>query len=712
MRALPRHLAVRGRGRYSGVMGRALLAFLVLLFAGAAALPAAAQIDRTPKVQARLIAETGEIAPGGTVAVALEEIIRPGWHTYWINPGDAGAPTELAWEMPAGWKAGAIEWPYPRHLPVGPLMDYGYEGTVWLLASVTAPADARPNDIVMLKAHGSWLVCKEICIPEEGELALSLTVRAAPLAPYATVAEKFAAARAKLPAPSPWPVHFAAGEALDLFVAAPSLAAARPKDAQFFPLHQGAIAGAAPQAMGFADGGLVLRLARGAKLKDALDGVLVLTSSDGSVQALDVHATPGPVPKADFSQSGGGLGIPLAVLFALLGGLILNVMPCVLPVLAMKAFGIANKAHADKGEAAREGLSYGAGAVLSFLALGAAIVILRAGGEAVGWGFQLQSPVVVAAFALLIFAVGLNLSGVFEIAGGITGGDAFTRRGGPVGAFFTGVLAVAVAAPCTAPFMAAALGYALVQDIGVSLLVFFALGVGFALPFVAIALSPALLRLLPKPGPWMVRFRQALAFPMYAAAAWLLWVLTQEAGPEGLVAALGAMLAIAFAAWVWGASRSATPRWRHVGTATATIAFALGLFSLSFADTGKAGAASSVSIAPAGIASEPYSKARLAALRAENRPVFVDATAAWCITCLVNEKVALSGTRLRAAFARNNVAYLVADWTNRNPEITALLEAHGRSGVPLYLYYAPGAADAKVLPQILTEGDILSAIGG
>ncbi len=439
--------------------------------------------------------------------------------------------------------------------------------------------------------------------------------------------------------------------------------------------------------------------------------MLVLTSADGSVQALDIHATPGAVPPAKFGERGGSLGIPLAVLFALLGGIILNLMPCVLPVLAMKAFGIANKAHADKGEAAREGLAYGIGAVLSFLVLGGAVVGLREAGQAVGWGFQLQTPIVVAGFALLIFAVGLNLSGVFEIAAGITGGDAFTRRGGSVGAFFTGVLAVAIAAPCTAPFMAAALGFALTQTIAIALLVFLALGIGFALPFVVIAFSPALLRLLPKPGLWMVRFRQALAFPMYGAAAWLLWVLTQEAGANGLVAALAAMIALAFSAWAWGVSRHATSHWRHVGSVAAALGLLLALAALAVTGTGQGRATTSLSAAPSGIASEPYSTARLASLRAENRPVFVDATAAWCITCLVNEKVALSGSRLREAFAKNKIAYLVADWTNRNPEITALLEAHGRSGVPLYLYYAPGAAQAKVLPQILTESAVLSAIG-
>jgi thiol:disulfide interchange protein DsbD len=693
-------------------MGRALLAIFAILLAWVPAAPAQAQIDSAPKVHARLIPEQGEIAPGGTVTIAFEQVIRPGWHTYWINPGAAGAPSALNWKLPKGWKAGPIEWPYPKRLPIGQLMDYGYEGTVWLLTTVTAPADAKPGTTLTLTATGQWLVCKEVCIPEDGALSLPLTVSAKPAAPYATMAEKFAAARARLPSASPWPVHFAKTDgALDLFVAAPQLAAAHPKDAQFFPLKPGEITDFAPQHMGFAAHGLVLHMKPGKGVKDTLTGVLVLTSADGSVRALDINATPGAVPASHLAGGAGGLGLRLAVLFALLGGIILNLMPCVLPVLAMKAFGIANKAHADKGEAAREGLAYGFGAVLSFVVLGGAVVALREAGQAVGWGFQLQSPIVVAGFALLMFAVGLNLSGVFEIAAGITGGDAFTRRGGPLGAFFTGVLAVAIAAPCTAPFMAAALGFALTQTITIALLVFLVLGIGFALPFVAIAFSPALLRLLPKPGLWMVRFREALAFPMYGAAAWLLWVLTQEAGAGALVATLAAMIALAFAAWAWGVSRHANSHWRHIGAFAAAVGLALGLAALLVTNSGQGGQVSSVSAAPKGIASEPYSRAKLASLRAENRPVFVDATAAWCITCLVNEKVALSDSRVRETFAKHKIAYLVADWTNRNPEITALLQAHGRSGVPLYLYYAPGAARAKVLPQILTADDVLTAIG-
>jgi thiol:disulfide interchange protein DsbD len=316
----------------------------------------------------------------------------------------------------------------------------------------------------------------------------------------------------------------------------------------------------------------------------------------------------------------------------------------------------------------------------------------------------------VAAFALLVFAVGLNLSGVFEFSN-ITAGDALARRGGKLGAFFTGVLAVAVAAPCTAPFMAAALGYALTQPAALALLVFLALGIGFALPFVLIGLMPGLLRFLPKPGMWMLRFKQALAFPMYAAAVWLVWVLQQQAGDLGLAAVLAAMLALAFAAWVWTASRDAGPRWRITGAVLAVLALLAALSSLVAIARSSVTPAAAAHTETAGMPSESYSDAKLAQYRAARRPVFVDATAAWCITCLVNERVALSGTAVHEAFAKKHIAYLLADWTNRDAAITVLLQSHGRSGVPLYLYFAPGADDAVVLPQVLTEGEVLKTIG-
>jgi len=694
-------------------MSRAALPLAVLSIAAFLAAPASAQLDHAPKVEARLVAEQSEIAPGKTVTVALVEDIRPGWHTYWVNPGEAGEPTEIQWTLPAGWSAGPIHWPYPKRIPTGPLMDYGYEGAPWLLVDITAPATAS-GQMVTLKAAANWLVCKDVCIPKQATLTLPLNVSALPQAPYATVAEQFAAARAKLPTPSPWPIVFHANGPLDLFIASPQLGSSQLRDASFFPLEQGDIVGMAEQKFAPAQGGIVLRLASGhraAALK-TLAGVIVLTSADGSVQALDVKAAPGAVPAANFaSADNSDIGLAWALLFALVGGLILNLMPCVLPILAMKALSVASKAGADKREAAHEGLAYGAGAVLSFAALGMAVIALRASGAAVGWGFQLQEPAAVGAFALLIFAVGLNLSGVFELAGGMVAGDALTRKGGALGAFFTGVLAVAVAAPCTAPFMAAALGFALTQSAVSALAIFVALGVGFAAPFVAVGLSPALLRLLPKPGAWMLHFKQLLAFPMYGAAAWLVWVLAQEAGPQGLVLALAGMLALAFAAWVWDSSRNAGVRWRAVGAIAALLALIGALSTLVFLEQSQPVAAAQA-MTREGIPSEAYSEARLSELRAQHRSVFVDATAAWCITCLVNEKVALSSAPVRAAFAQKHVALLIADWTRRDAAITSLLSAHGRSGVPLYLYFAPDAPDAKVLPQVLTSDTVLAALTG
>jgi thiol:disulfide interchange protein len=670
-----------------------------VLFLLALLLAAPAVAQEAPKVHARLVAEDKAIAPGGTITVALEEKIAAGWHTYWKNPGDAGAPTDIQWTLPPGWKAGAIQWPRPKRLPVGPLMDYGYEGTPWLLTTLTAPADAK--GLATLRAHVSWLVCQQICVPEDATLTLALPV--GQQVPDSAVAKDFAAARALLPVASPWKLTYSLGKALDIYVAAPALAATHPKTADFFPATSGTVKNAAPQQVGYAKDGLVLRLTPGAGVKGPLQGLLVLTSTDGSTQALDVSVPPGAVPPADFPDSSSGdLGLWLALVFAFVGGLILNVMPCVLPILAMKALSVARHGQHGRGES----FAYAGGAVASFAALGLAIVLLRQGGQSVGWGFQLQSPIAVAGFALLVFAVALNLSGLFEV-GSITAGESLTQKTGFSGAFFTGVLAVAVAAPCTAPFMAAALGFALTQSAIVALLVFVSLGLGFALPFLLLGLWPRLLAFVPKPGAWMLTFKQFLAFPMYGAAAWLVWILAQEAGPRSVAIILAAFIALALAAWLWNVTRNASGGRRIVGMVAALLVFLGGIYGVSLLR----GAAATPSVAATRLG-QPYTAAKLASLRASGRPVFVDATAAWCITCLVNEDAVLSRPSVKSAFAGKNVAYLVADWTNQNPEITQLLKDNGRSGVPLYLYYAPGAATPVVLPQILTESGVLGAIGG
>ncbi len=710
-------------------MKRLLLALLLL------AAPAWAQeSDRGARVAARLVAE-GEAQPGGAVWIALEERIRPHWHTYWINPGEAVVlSTTEDWTLQSGWKADDIVWPWPKRLPVEALkqMDYGYENKVWLLNRIAVPAGAKAGETVTLKAHASWLVCENVCVPEEAELQVPVKIGSG--GADAGLAKDFAAARALLPADSPWPIVYAVGPqscpgrtdpdtgrrgtapCLDIHVAAPPLAAVHPKAVDFFPLESGMVIGSAPQRMGFARDGLVLRVAAANKVAAAktLSGVLVLTGSDGVAQALNVKASPGTIPAADFAAADGGGPAPAAMplwlmlLLVAAGGLLLNIMPCVLPILAMKALALARHAGGERRTVVAETLSYTAGVIVSFLALGLALLLFKAGGEAVGWGFQLQSPIMVAAFALLVFAVGLNLSGVFEV-GSITAGESLTHRGGAGGAFFTGVLAVAVGAPCTLPFGAAAtaLGLALTQSAATALLVFLAMGAGFALPFLVLGLVPGALAFVPRPGAWMLRFKQFLAFPMYGAAAWLAWTLAVEAGVNSLILLFAALILVALAGWLWSVTRELSHRGRTAG-AIAVILLLLGagaaVAQLTNAPPPQAAVSGSLKN------TEPYTAARLAELRAQNRPVFVDATAAWCISCLVNEQTSLSRASVQKVFADRKIATLVADFTNRNAEGAALLGAHDRAGPPLYLYYAPGAATPAVLPQVLTPGIVLDAI--
>jgi thiol:disulfide interchange protein DsbD len=401
-------------------------------------------------------------------------------------------------------------------------------------------------------------------------------------------------------------------------------------------------------------------------------------------------------------QGGDNLGLAAAALFAFLGGLILNLMPCVFPILAMKAASLAGHGGGESAEARKQGLAFGAGSVLTFLALAGVLIALKAAGSAIGWGFQLQSPPVVAVLCLLMLAVALNLSGLFEVGTSLQGaGSGLASRGGMAGSFFTGVLAVVVAAPCTAPFMGPALGWALTQPAAAALVVFLGLGVGFAAPFVLVAYAPGLLSRLPKPGAWMETFRKALAFPMYGAAAWLAWVLAQQAGPEDLAKLFAAAVVVALAGWLLG-MRQRRASSGAVATVTEIIVFMLAVVTITSVALPESKAAE--------LQSEPYSPTRLAELQAAGRPVFVNYTAAWCVSCQVNDKVAISTHAVEQAFARHKVAYLKADWTKRDGAIAAELASHGRAGVPLYLVYGTGGGDGVILPSILTPDIVVKAV--
>ncbi|MCB4822422.1 protein-disulfide reductase DsbD family protein [Roseicella aerolata] len=676
-----------------------LLAPLVSPWAEAAESPAV----RSPRATATLVAAADAVAPGEAVELGLRLRLAPGWHSYWANPGDAGAPPEVAILSPAGAEPGPIRWPAPQRIPTGPLVSFGYEGEVLLPFRMAAPAGLSPGDWLTIEAEATWLVCAEICIPEEGRFRLDLPVAAAGRLD-GSLAPLFTSAEAAAPRPSPWPARAALdGARGSLTLTGEGLSPATVREAFFFPEEGGLLHNAAPQRLTLAEGRLTLALARpeGAPLPGTLAGVVVLTDAAGVRAAYAVAAPVGGAVET------GASALPLwqALLSAFLGGLILNLMPCVFPILAMKAMALARLSGAARAEVRAHAGSYTAGVLATFLALAGVLIALRAAGIAAGWGFQFTAPAFVAALAWLMLAVGLNLSGVYHLGGAVGTGATLAARGGHAGSFMTGALAVLVATPCTAPFMAAAIGTALALPMPATLAVFAALGLGLAAPYALLGLFPGLAGRLPRPGPWMERLRQGLAFPMYGAAAWLAWVLAQQAGPDGLALLLAGAVLLGFAAWALGAAqRSAGRGGRRAGRALAGAAALAALALLP----GLAAAPPAASAAEAG--AEPWSAARVAALQAEGRPVFVNMTAAWCITCKVNEQLVLKAAPVQAGFAARNIATLKGDWTHGDAAIGALLREHGREGVPLYLLYPAGGGAPAVLPQVLTEGIVLRAL--
>ena len=555
-----------------------------------------------------------------------------------------------------------------------------------------------------MNASATWLVCERICVPEEGSFRLDLP--AGTPAPSAE-APLFATADASTPGPAPFTARV--GPEGKLMVSGDAISPATVRDAWFMPDEAGVVSHADTQMLDVRAGSLTLSLKPDTAFKPdgALSGVLVVRDGDGRDHAYSLRATPGAASDAA-GPGAQGEGIARLVLLALLGGLVLNLMPCVFPVLAMKAVGLAGLSGSALGQVRRSALSYTAGVLVSFTALAAALLALRAAGAAVGWGFQLQSPVFVACLAWLLFALGLNLSGVFQFGGGLAGaGQSLAGARGPWGSFFTGVLAVVVATPCTAPFMGVAIAGALTASPAVTLLIFLALGLGLAAPYALLAVTPGLARALPRPGPWMVVFKQVLAFPMYGAAVWLVWVLSLQAGPSGVLAALSGLVLVGFAAWVLGLAQSGRARARRIGQ----VAAAAALLTLAALLPGLGVAAPDpASRTEAADAAEPYTPARLAALRAEGRPVFLNMTAAWCVTCLWNERAVLSTADVRQAFRTGGVAYLKGDWTRPDPDIASFLRAHGRDGVPLYVLYPRGSSAPVTLPQLLTAQTVLDAL--
>lgn len=641
-------------------------------------------------IAATLLAE-GPVAPGGTVTLAIDMKPRPGWHGYWQNPGDAGQGMTLDWTLPAGGKVGALAYPVPSTLTIAGLMNHVFKTEYAVLVPFTAPASARPGDVIELKAKARWLACTdEICVPEQGDLATRITI-GQPSRPD----PRFDAWRAAQPAPLGSPARFAWQGTL-LRIAIPLPAAQQIVEPHLFLTTERVVDYAAPQSFR-RDGDLLVAELPQAKFDpqrpSAIEAVLRLNpAGDGVIITAAPGAVPTggePLPTAN-SASQNQTPLALLVLAALAGGLLLNVMPCVFPILSLKALSLA-RAGESEAQARAEGLAYTAGVVVACLALGGLLLGLRAAGQEVGWAFQLQEPLVVAALLLLAVAITANLLGLYEFM--VPG---FASEGSPQGAFATGLLAAFAATPCTGPFMAAAMGAALLLPPLPALLLFGALGLGIALPFLAIAWVPGLRRRLPKPGPWMGRFRRWMALPMGLTALALAW-LASRIGGNAFAFALVLLAVIVIAALVLLGRRQRNGRAAGAGwwgaVATVLAFAALGLPGI--VRTPAANAEASL------LDAQPFSEEALARARASGKPVFLYMTADWCLSCKVNERVAIEQEPTRDAFRQAGVIVLRGDWTRRDPAITRFLTAQGAAGIPLYLWYPTGGGTPQQLPQVL-----------
>ncbi len=664
---------------------------------------------RKGAVEAELVPAVTRVQPGRAFEVALRLAHDPHWHTYWLNPG-TGLPTTIRWTLPPGWQAGPIQWPVPHVLvdSHSKIIGNGYDGEVFLLVTLTPPADLPSGAEVTIKAAVSWLMCQEVCMPGEAALDLTLPVGAGPPPPDPQWASKLAAARGQLPRSSDgWKVTATrTGPAVTLTLGPPAGTVTTPADVHFFA-DDGLIAYDQPQpGRAAADGGLVLTLPvdpDGPKDVNRLRGVLALAKGPVPGIRVDVPiGAAGAAPSSGFQESSakpaGGLAGTLALAF--LGGLILNLMPCVFPVLGIKILGFVNQAGADRRKVTMHGLVFVLGVLVSFWVMAGALIALRAGGRELGWGFQLQEPGFVFALAVLLLVFALNLSGLFEFGLSATAvGGGLQMKSGYTGSFFTGVLATVVATPCSAPFLAPALGAALALAPVESITVFTAIALGLGVPYLLLSIFPGAVKLLPRPGAWMETFRQLMAFPLYATVGFLVWVLAGQTPDTGLLQVLFGLVVVAMAVWLYG-------RWTQPGSAPGRRRLGL----VSAAVLLAAGVALGYPARPSTeIVWEKWSPDTVTRLRGEGKTLYVDFTARWCATCQSNKALVFSSDRVRAALRRRGVVLLRADWTNKDPQITETLASFNRSAVPFDLIYVPGRADPIVLPEILTPDIVLTA---
>lgn len=657
-------------------------------------------------VVVELISAVEHVQPGTPFRVGVAFDHAPDWHTYWENPGDSGLETKYTWNLPTGLSAGEIEWPWPERHRIEHLLNYGYSGQHLLPVTITPDADLS-GDEVTLELEADWLICKIECIPGSATFSLTLPVKNDEPAP-SRFSARFEETAARTPIPVDWPAIFQVADG-QFALQVQQVEGLDAGALQVFPAHPTLVEHAADPFVALNEGTLQVVQARSPYFSRAPESVRVVLVDPEAPRGVMVEARAGtlesigPAEAAGSTTVGDRLPLVFILVLALAGGILLNLMPCVFPVLSLKAMSLVNGGGEHAG---RHGWAYTAGVVSTFALLAGALLALRAGGEAIGWGFQLQSPGFVGLLIYLFFAMALSLSGMFELGTRWMGlGQDLSERDGLRGSFFTGALATLVASPCTAPAMGTALGAAVVLPAAQAMAVFLVLGFGLALPMLVLSLIPALARALPKPGAWMTTFRQAMAFPLYLTGVWLLSVLGNQVGSTGMSWLLAGLVALAFALWLAGrsAGRSQSAAVAHVLVGLALLgALAAWLNAIDFEAPDPAAEGTA----------QAWTVERLAELNADPaRGVLVNMTADWCVTCKVNEAVALSTDTVQNALSDHGYAYLVGDWTRRDTAITAYLAEFGRNGVPLYVLYPPGPApEPIVLPQMLTPGSVAAAL--
>lgn len=673
-------------------------------------------VQASEHVEAKLVSEVTSIKPGQAFWVAVSLKMEPYWHTYWANAGEAGSPTNIEWELPEGFKASSIHWPTPKRFESSNLVNYGYEDTVLLLVEITPSEKVSMKKPITLKAKVSWLECSDMCIPSEEEMQLVLPVSDTSPTFNSKWYKQFKIAKQSLPKQFPeWKVtEITHNGELGLLIQSDNAALKKSVKDVFFFAEEPSINPSGKQALTPLLAGYFLKLEPNGEIPQHLKGVLYNaegwipgTESQGMLVDVELQKTPTAL------LAGNTINLETALGFAFLGGLILNLMPCVFPILSIKILGFVKKAGNESSKIKMHGVAFALGVLVSFLALSGLLLLLRAGGESIGWGFQLQSPYFIAVLAFLLTLLALNFAGVFEIGTSlISAGGNLGKGMSYSGTFISGILATVLATPCTAPYMGTALGFALAGPPVYALGIFTSLAIGMATPYLVLSFNPRLLKFVPKPGPWMDSFKQAMAFPLVATVLWLLWIFVKQTSSDGLIILLFGLLFTSFAAWVYGHFAAfSTQRKRRIAAIIASLIF-LGL-GVRFGHKAAASMHSTDStlVGVENLNWEPFSHKRLAELRKEGKPVYIDFTAAWCLTCQTNKSNIFSSGKVIQALKDKNITLLKADWTRKDPEITKALEAYGRSGVPTNVFYpASVASDHIVLPELLTPGIVLQEL--